>query len=97
MGVRLLWSAASTLAWLDLDALARATVTHPHRTPLTGLEAAKLARAARALRTAALELPDAPTLRDAPRIGPQRAERAPEVKHETVVPVAPARRRVRRR
>jgi hypothetical protein len=78
LDVRKLYAAAESLAWLDLEHLEAAPVTYPHRVPLTGLEAARLARAARELRAAALELAAAPLLRDAVRKGPQRAERAPK-------------------
>lgn len=98
LDVRQLYAAVCMLAWLDLEHLARAQVTYPHRVPLTGLEAAALARAARALQAAALALPAAPFLREAPRKGPKRATRAGEVEDEenAAVPV-PGRRRVRRR
>jgi hypothetical protein len=76
--VRRLFAAALAVSWLDLEHLARAQVTHPHRVPLSGLEAAALARAARPLQAAALALPVSPLLRDVLRKGPKRAERAPK-------------------
>jgi len=78
--VRQLYAAALMLAWLDLEHLANAQVTFPHRVPLTGVEAAKLARAARALQEATLDLAELAELRDAPRKGPKRASSAREVK-----------------
>lgn len=75
--VRQLFVAAAAVAALDLEHLMSAPVVYPYRTPLTSLEAARLARAARELAAAALELVGAPTLRDAPRKPPQRALRAP--------------------
>lgn len=86
MDVRKLFQAAQLLAWLDLEHLMRAPVCYPHRVPLTGMEAARLARAARELRAAALELVEAPTLRDAPRKGPQRAQRPPRAKAKASSP-----------
>lgn len=73
--MRQLFVAAVAVAALDLEHLMTAPVVYPHRVPLTSLEAARLARAARELAAAALELVGAPTLRDAPRKPPRRAER----------------------
>ncbi len=87
--VRDLHAAVEVIERLDLEALSTA-VTYPFRVPLSNVDVARLARAARPLQEALREL------RAAERRGPQRAERASEVKDEDASDVALAR-RVRRR
>jgi hypothetical protein len=87
--VREFYAAAELIERLDLEKLA-SCVVYPFRVPLSNVDAARLARAARELQREMRALQQ-------PRIGPKRAERTVEVKHEggDAVPTG-SRRRVRR-
>jgi hypothetical protein len=83
-------AAAEMVASVDLAKLG-GRVVYPFRVPLSNVEAARLARAARELQR------EMRALQQQPRKGPKRAERTVEVKHEGGDPVPTvSRRRVRR-
>jgi len=71
--LREFFAAVTVIARVELDELGR-RVVFPFRVPITNVDAARLARAARELQEAAQEL-ELAELRRSPRKGPKRVER----------------------